>query len=31
MLGEGCLFWIIVSIVLSVTLTLLLNLAVYLF
>ncbi len=29
--GRGCLFWIIVSIVLSVTLTLLLNLAVYLF
>ncbi len=29
--GSGCLFWIIVSIVLSVTLTLLLNLAAYLF
>jgi len=29
--GRGCLFWIIVSIVLSVTLTLLLNLVVYLF
>ncbi len=29
--GRGCLFWIIVSVVLSVTLTLLLNLVVYLF
>ncbi len=29
--GRGCLFWIIVSVVLSVTLTLLLNLTVYLF
>ena len=29
--GRGCPFWIIVSVVLSVTLTLLLNLVVYLF
>ncbi len=29
--GRGCLFWILVSIVLSVTLTVLLNLIAYLF
>jgi len=29
--GRGCLFWILISIVLSVTLTVLLNLVVYLF
>ena len=29
--GRGCLFWILVSVVLSVTLTVLLNLVVYLF
>ena len=29
--GRGCLFWILVSIVLSVTLTVLLNLVAYLF
>ena len=29
--GRGCLFWILISVVLSVTLTVLLNLVVYLF
>ena len=29
--GRGCLFWILISIVLSVALTVLLNLVVYLF
>jgi hypothetical protein len=29
--GRGCLFWLLVSIVLSVTLTVLLNVLVYLF
>jgi len=30
-LGRGCLFWLVASIVLSVTLTVLLNLAYFLF
>jgi hypothetical protein len=29
--GRGCLFWMLISVALSVTLTLLLNLIVYLF
>ncbi len=29
--GRGCLFWILISVVLSVTLTVLLNLVFYLF
>ena len=29
--GRGCLFWILISVVLSVTLTVLLNLVTYLF